>query len=87
MFTYADAKDKMFLFIGFTCAVLCGLGLPSFVFLFGNIANSFDPRSPAEEALENITKVSKTLILIGAGVMFCSFVWFTFLIIASERIG
>ena len=27
--------------IGFTCAIITGLGLPSFVFLFGNIVNSF----------------------------------------------
>lgn len=87
LFTYADRTDKIFLFTGFTCAVLCGLGLPSFVFLFGNIADSFDPRNPPEEALENIKKVSKSLLLIGGAVWLCSFAWFTFLIVASERIG
>jgi hypothetical protein len=40
LFTYADKVDKILLFIGFFCAILCGLGLPSFVFLFGDICNS-----------------------------------------------
>jgi isocitrate dehydrogenase kinase/phosphatase len=37
----ADSTDKMFMAVGFTTAILCGLGLPSFVFLFGDIADSF----------------------------------------------
>lgn len=51
LFHFSDKKDKLFLFIGFVCAILCGLGLPSFVFLFGDIADSFDPYGDRTEAL------------------------------------
>ena len=41
MLTYADRTEKIYFVIGFATAIACGLGLPSFVFLFGDIADSF----------------------------------------------
>ena len=90
IFTYADRTDKIILFIGFFCAAVCGLGLPSFVFLFGNIADSMDPfdkNTNPHSALVTIEGVSEKLTLIGAGVWFMSCIWFACFIIASERIG
>ena len=43
LLSLADRTDKLFMGFGFFAAALCGLGLPSFVFLFGNIADSFGP--------------------------------------------
>ena len=42
MWTQADQSDKFYLIVGLTSAALCGLGLPSFVFLFGDIADTFE---------------------------------------------
>jgi ATP-binding cassette subfamily B (MDR/TAP) protein 1 len=77
----------MFMTVGFLSAALCGLGLPSFVFLFGDIADSFEGNDPAEKILEQITRISKILTIIGLGVWIFSYLFFTCLIISSERIG
>lgn len=87
LLTQASTGDKIYLLIGFASAIGCGLGLPSFVFLFGNIADSFMPNEPPEATLDSIKRTSKILTFLGLGVWFCSYIFFTFLIIASERIG
>ncbi len=40
-----------------------------------------------DQILDSITSVSKILSIIGLGVMLGSYLFFTFLVIASERIG
>ena len=87
MLTYADFTDKLYFFFGFIAAVSCGLGLPSFVFLFGDIADSFEKGEQATDILSSIEYLSKSLTFIGLGVWVCSYIFFTFFIIASERIG
>ncbi|CDW80084.1 abc transporter family protein [Stylonychia lemnae] len=87
LLTFADRTDRLFLTIGFSSAILCGLGLPSFVFLFGDIADSFQGFMPVNEILDRITNVAMILTLIGLGVWVFSYLFFSFLIIASERIG
>lgn len=87
LLTLADRTDKIYLFFGFATAILCGLGLPSFVFLFGDIADSFEGNLPADQILSRITNVAKILTGIGLVVWLFSYCFFTFFIIASERIG
>ncbi len=77
----------MFMTVGFLSAAICGLGLPSFVFLFGDIADSFQGNDAPEKILDNITGLSKMLTIIGLGVWLFSYLFFTCLIISSERIG
>ena len=43
--TFADRSDKTLIALGYTTAIVTGLGLPSFVFIFGDITNSFGPNS------------------------------------------
>ena len=86
LFTYADRQDKILLLMGFISASFCGFGLPSIVFLFGDIADSFLLRNPVL-ILDAITYTAKTLSIIGAAVGVCSYMFFTFFMIASERIG
>jgi predicted RND superfamily exporter protein len=85
--TLADDGDKAFFVIGIISAVLSGLGLPSFVFLFGDIADSFAKGNDTKDILERISSISKILTFIGLGVWFGSYLFFSFLTIASERIG
>ena len=73
--------------MGLVSAALCGLGLPSFVFLFGDIADSFEGNMNPDQILDSITRVAKILSIIGLGVWLGSYLFFTFLVIASERIG
>ena len=87
LWTFADKTDKFLIIVGFISSVLCGLGLPSFVFLFGDIADSFTGQMPADAILNAISKVSRTLTLIGIGIWVGSYIFFAFFVIASERIG
>jgi len=41
LLTHADRQDKILMTIGFTIAILNGFALPSFVFIFGDIIDSF----------------------------------------------
>jgi hypothetical protein len=42
VWTLADRADRFYFIFGLICSAACGLGLPSFVFLFGDIADSFE---------------------------------------------
>jgi ATP-binding cassette subfamily B (MDR/TAP) protein 1 len=50
LMTYADSSDKWLMGIGYFMAIATGMAMPSFVFLFGNITNSFG--GDAIEAIE-----------------------------------
>jgi hypothetical protein len=41
LLTYADGVDKFLMCMGYFMAIATGVGLPSFVFLFGNIVDEF----------------------------------------------
>jgi hypothetical protein len=55
------------------------------VFLFGNIANSF--YLPPIETLKEIEHTAVILTGLGVGVWALSYIFFTSLIISSEKIG
>jgi len=87
VWTQADSSDRFYWIGGVLASALCGMGLPSFVFLFGDIADTFEGNMPPDEILSAITRVSKILIIIGVVILFGSYLFFVFLSIASERIG
>ena len=39
--TYADRTDKLLMGFGYACAFITGAGMPSMMFIFGDILNSF----------------------------------------------
>lgn len=41
LLTYADSYDKLLIFLGYFTAIVTGMAMPSFVFIFGNVINSF----------------------------------------------
>ena len=82
LFTYADRSDKIFMGIGYALAIITGLGLPSFVFLFGNVIDSF-----GGNAFDAIKKICVQFTVIGACIWVTSYLNFTFLVIMSERVG
>ena len=87
LWSQADRADKTYIVLGFISATLCGFGLPSFVFLFGNIADSFGGQLNPDAVLDAITGVSKSLTLIGLAIWFGSYIFYAFFVIASESIG
>lgn len=87
VWTLSDCQDQWYFCLGILWAILSGLGLPSFVFLFGDIADSFQQGADSKEVLEKITRISKILTVIGLGIWVGCYIFFSFLTIASERIG
>ena len=87
VWTFADSSDRFFWISGVVASALCGMGLPSFVFLFGDIADTFEGGMNPDEILKAIKRVSMILSLIGCVILFGSYLFFVFLTIASERIG
>ena len=85
LLTYADRQDKFLIAGGFFTAIITGLGLPSFVFLFGDIINSFGPNS--HDVVASITPLSIDMTVIGLAIWVTTYIYYTFLVIMSERVG
>lgn len=43
LYSLASTKEKTLMYIGWICAAITGLGMPSFAFLMGDIINAFGP--------------------------------------------
>jgi hypothetical protein len=74
------------MYIGWVSAAMTGLGLPSFVFLIGDIINSFNPSNGPEEMLKKIKLIAWIEVVIGAGIWILSYIYFSFLLMSSELI-
>ena len=84
LISLANKTDKIFLYIGWIAACITGLGLPSFVFLIGNVINSFDP-SKTDGLLDKIKTLAIIFTCIGVGIWIFSYIFYSFLTITSER--
>ena len=82
--TYADGLDKFLICMGYFMAIVTGLGLPSFVFLFGDIVDEF---GDIKNIVDTIRPLAIELLIIGAIIWITSYFYFTFLVIVSERLG
>lgn len=45
LYKYASGSDKILMYIGWLMACLTGTGMPSFVFLIGNVIDAFGSTS------------------------------------------
>lgn len=82
--TQADGTDKLLMFISFSVAIINGLGLPSFTFLYGQIIDAF---GDATTMLDNIKHMAIILLIIGGAIWITSYIYFTCSMILAERIG
>ena len=85
MLTFADGKDKALITFGYFTAIATGAGLPSFVFLFGDIVNTFGPST--DDIVSKIGPIALTMVIIGLAIWITTYLYFTFLVIMSERVG
>lgn len=83
LLTYADRTDKILMTVGFCSAAATGAGMPSMVFLMGNIFDSFQ----AASVLDSVKTTIITLAIIGAVVWVMTYVYFVSLVIMAERVG
>jgi ABC transporter transmembrane region len=85
LLTYADRSDKILITCGFLTAIITGLGLPSFVFLFGDIVNSFGPNTT--DVVGAIRPISIDMTIIGCAIWITTYIYYTMLVTVSERLG
>ena len=87
VFTYANGCDKCLYFFAYLSCILTGVIMPSFVIIFDALIDSFgETNAEAEDILEDMEFIGKIFIAIGVGVWFLSYLYFSLLAIASERI-
>ena len=74
--------------VGWVAAGIAGCGMPSFVFLIGNVIDSFDTtRAGPEEMLDTISFMSLLFTCIGIAVWIFSYVNYACLLIFSEKVA
>lgn len=87
MYSLGSKTDKIILYLGWLSSGITGLGMPSLVFLMGDIIDAYNSyTSTDEEMLDTIKQVCLTLTIIGVVIGATSYCSSTFLAIASERI-
>jgi hypothetical protein len=85
--TFASKSDLTLKYIGWLNACIAGLAIPSFVFLIGNIIDSFNGSiNNIDESIRDIGRMAWILTLIGAFVWIVTFVYFSSLMIFSESV-
>lgn len=74
--------------IGWISAIIAGCGMPSFVFLIGDVIDSFDvTKNTKEQMLDTISFMSFLFTMVGIGVWITSYIDYAFLLMFSERVA
>ena len=84
LLTYADRTDKMLIFGGYSMSIISGIGLPSILFIWGNILNAYT------ESFDIVAAISPTcvqIIIIGVVIWITSYIYYILLAIMAERVG
>jgi hypothetical protein len=78
-----------YLYIGAAAALITGVGLPASIFLFGNVLNSFAQLTPTgiEHMVNTVKKIALVFTVIGIIVWFTAYIYFSFLLIFSQRVA
>ena len=84
---FASSGDKCYYYIGMIFACATGAVLPSFVFLFGDLIDGFNPARGQEGILTEIKKISLIFTLLGVGVFVASYLYYAMMLIFAERNG
>jgi hypothetical protein len=82
MFNFADGNDKLLFVIGSIFGVLTGLGIPLFMYYFGDIIYAFT----FEKEPLNVSDYSLDLIIIGSILFMTAYVHYLMLDIVATRI-
>jgi ATP-binding cassette subfamily B (MDR/TAP) protein 1 len=83
----ASGSDNCLKWTGWISASIAGLGMPSFVFLFGDIIDSLNPALSPQKQFEQMIPLTLIMIGIGAGIWIFSFAFYGALIHFSESIS
>lgn len=87
LYGLASPADKTLMYIGWLSSSITGLGMPSFVFLIGNVIDSFNPNTTTkEEMLDTISQMSLIFSCVGVAIWITSYISYSSLLIFSERV-
>ena len=78
LYTFATTADKVLMYIGWTSAVVTGVGIPSSVFLIGGIIDSFDPTNSLNATIRTTSIMCIIQSVIGIIVWVLGFVMYSF---------
>jgi hypothetical protein len=70
--------------IGYLFAIITGACLPLFVFLFGDMVDEFGVKP---DIVSTVDPICIKLVVIGSFVWVTSYLYFSFLVMMSEKIG
>mmetsp|Transcript_21964 Transcript_21964/g.16313 ORF Transcript_21964/g.16313 Transcript_21964/m.16313 type:complete len:100 (+) Transcript_21964:203-502(+) len=73
--------------VGWFFAGLAGLGMPSFVFLMGEILDAYSPYIEAKEMEDTINRTCLAMLLIGVYLAITNYFYFSSLLSFSERVS
>lgn len=85
LLTYADGNDKALMAFGYFFAIVTGIGMPAFTFLFGDIVLNFT--DPNVSIVDAINPLCIKLLIIGGVMFLASYFYYVFLVIMAERIA
>lgn len=74
-------------YVGWIASSIAGLGMPTFVFLIGDIIDSFNPTTKPEDMLDTISTMCLIFTCVGIAVWIFSYLDYCFLLMFSERIA
>jgi ATP-binding cassette, subfamily B (MDR/TAP), member 1 len=86
LYCLASTADKFLMWIGWISAMITGFGMPSFVFIIGDIIDSFKPTANVEDTIKTVSKMSLIFTLVGIAVWFFSYVMYSSLLLFSDRV-
>jgi len=81
---YTTRADKALMGIGLFSALITGMGMPSFVFLFRDLTSGF---IDFKDMFDLIATTSKRFLIVGAVMWVTNYIVFAFWGIVSERIA
>jgi ATP-binding cassette subfamily B (MDR/TAP) protein 1 len=88
LYSLADRSDMPYFYLGVVAALVTGVGMPASIFLFGNAIDSFSQLDPAalNHMVTTIKKISLIFVCIGTGIWVTSYIYFTFLLVFSQKV-
>ena len=87
LYSFASKTDKLMLYFGIISAIIAGMGLPSFIFLLGDVMDSYDPLANRSESLKTIRKITAYFVYIGIAIWITSYLFYGLLILFSESVS
>ena len=86
LYSLASGSDKCLMYCGWISAMITGCGMPSFVFLIGDVIDSFKPTTTLDDTVKTISTMSLIFTLVGFAVWLASYSMYTLLLMFSERV-